>query len=95
MTGLSNELFYQGTFSRTLNVTFLVLILKKKIRIEDLKDFRLINLVGGLYKLLVKVLANMLKKVEGKVVSAYEHGFVEDRYILDVDFFANASLIQC
>ena len=37
---------------------------------EDLRDFRPpIILVDGLYKWLVKVLANRLKKVIGKVIS--------------------------
>ena len=44
---------------------FIVLISKKRSA-KDLKDFRLINLVEGLYKLLAKVLANRLKKVVGK-----------------------------
>lgn len=32
---------------------------------EDLEDFKPISLVGGLYKILEKVLANILKKVAG------------------------------
>ncbi|RVW41352.1 hypothetical protein CK203_088378 [Vitis vinifera] len=35
---------------------------------EDIKDFRPINLIGGFYKFLVKILANRLKKVIGKRV---------------------------
>ena len=53
---------------RSLNSTFLVLI-PKKGDATDIKDFRLISLVGGLYKILVKVLANRLKMVVGKVIS--------------------------
>ena len=37
---------------------------------EDLRDFRPpISLVDGLYRWLLKVLANRLKKVIGKVIS--------------------------
>ena len=36
---------------------------------EDIKDFRPIYLIGGFYKFLVKILANRLKKVIGKVSS--------------------------
>lgn len=41
-----------------------------------MKDFRRINLVGCLYKLLAKVLANRLKRVVGKVVSNSQNAFV-------------------
>ena len=47
---------------------FIVLILKK-IGAEGLKDFKPISLVGGLCKILAKVLANKINKVVGKVVS--------------------------
>ena len=43
----------------------------KKGGVEDLRDFRPINLLGSLYKLLVKVLANKLKKMISKVVSLF------------------------
>ena len=56
-----------GKFVRSLNATFLVLI-PKKGGAEDLKDFRPISLVGGLYKWLAKVLANRLKGVDRKSV---------------------------
>ncbi|RVW20562.1 putative ribonuclease H protein [Vitis vinifera] len=52
-------------------------ISSKLRRAEDLSDFRPINLVGSLYKLLAKVLANRLKKVVGKVVSSTKSAFVE------------------
>ncbi|RVW54791.1 putative ribonuclease H protein [Vitis vinifera] len=57
---------------------------------EDLRDFRPISLLGGLYKLLVKVLANRLKKVIGKVVSLVQNAFVMGRRILDASLIANA-----
>ena len=67
--GFFKDFFERGKFVRSLNTTFLVLIPKKRWA-EDLSDFRPISLVGGLYKLLAKVLANRLKKVVGKVVSS-------------------------
>ena len=36
---------------------------------EDLKDFKPISLVGSLYKLIAKVLANRLKKVMNGLVN--------------------------
>ncbi|RVX18307.1 LINE-1 reverse transcriptase-like [Vitis vinifera] len=56
---------------------------------EDLGDFRPISLLGGLYKLLAKVLANRLKKVIGKVVSIAQNAFVMGRQILDASLIAN------
>ncbi|RVX19759.1 Transposon TX1 uncharacterized 149 kDa protein [Vitis vinifera] len=78
-------------FVRSLNSTFLVLI-PKKAGAEDLRDFRPISLVGGLYKLLAKVLANRLKKVVGKVVSSAQNAFVEGRQILDAALIANEAI---
>ena len=57
-----------NNFVKSLNATFLVL-LPKKGGVKDLRNFRPISLVGGLYKWLAMVLANRLKKVVGKVVS--------------------------
>ncbi|RVW20304.1 Transposon TX1 uncharacterized 149 kDa protein [Vitis vinifera] len=80
-----------GRFVRSLNSTFLVLI-PKKPGAEDLRDFRPISLVGGLYKLLAKVLANRLKKVVGKVVSSAQNAFVEGGQILDAALIANEAI---
>ena len=49
-------------FERSLNVSFLTLILKK-CNAVNIKDFRPISLVGSVYKLLSKVLANRLRVV--------------------------------
>ena len=82
------EFHEHNTFVRSLNNTFLVLI-PKKSGAEDLGDFRPISLLGGLYKLLAKVLANRLKKVIGKVVSIAQNAFVMGRQILDASLIAN------
>lgn len=71
-----------------MNATFFVLI-PKKDDVDDLRDFRPINLVGSLYKLLAKVLTNKLKKVVGKVIPSSQNAFVEGRQILDVILIAN------
>ncbi|RVW76004.1 hypothetical protein CK203_052807 [Vitis vinifera] len=64
----------------------------KKSGAEDLRDYRPISLVGGLYKILAKVLANRLKKVVGKVVSSAQNAFVEGRQILDAALIANEAI---
>ena len=86
--GFFKEFHDHGRFDKSLNVTFLVLIPKKR-GAEDLRDFKPISLVGGLYKWLAKVLANRLKLVVGKVVSKAQNVFVEERQILDVVLVAN------
>ena len=82
------EFHEQSSFLKSLNNTFLVLI-PKKDGAEDLGDFKPISLLGGLYKLLAKVLANRLKKVLGKVVSPTQNAFVLRRQILDASLIAN------
>ncbi|RVW54967.1 Transposon TX1 uncharacterized 149 kDa protein [Vitis vinifera] len=64
----------------------------KKGGAEDLRDYRPISLVGGLYKILAKVLANRLKKVVSKVVSSAQNAFVEGRQILDAALIANEAI---
>ena len=86
--GMFRDLFAIGKVVRNLNSTFLVLI-PKKGGAKDLIDFRPISLVGSLYKLLSKVLANRLKKVISKVVSPTHNAFVEGRQILDASLIAN------
>ena len=54
-----------------------------------MKDFKPINLVGGLHKLLAKVLANRLKSVMGVLVSDNQHAFIQGRQILDATLIAN------
>ena len=70
--GFFKDFHDQGKFVKSINASFMVLI-PKKGGAEDLKDFRSISLVGSLYKLLAKVLANRLKKVMGKLVSKTVH----------------------
>ena len=82
------EFHEQGRFVRSLNATFLVLVPKNQ-NVEDLKDLRPISLVGGLYKILAKVLANRIKRVMGQVISPAQSAFVEGRQILDAVLIAN------
>ena len=65
------------------------MLIPKKQTVEDFKDLRLISLVGGLYKILTKVLANRIKRVLDKVISKSQNAFVKDRQILDAVLIAN------
>ena len=65
------------------------MLIPKKGGVEDLGDYKPISLLGGLYKLLAKVLANRLKKVIGKVISPDQNVFIKGRQILDGSLIAN------
>jgi hypothetical protein len=58
----------RGKFEKSLNASFISLILKIPSAI-DLKNFRPISLVGGIYKIIAKTLANMLRMVMEKIIS--------------------------
>ena len=85
---LFKDFHERGRFGKGLNATFLFLIPKRK-GAENLKDFRPTSLVGSLYKLIAKVLANRLKKEMNGVVNSAQNAFVEGRQILDASLIAN------
>ena len=72
------EHYSQNVVFRNLNATFLVLIPKKE-GASDVQDSRPISLVGSLFKIIAKVLANRLKRVMRKLVSNSQNAFVEGR----------------
>ena len=57
-----HSLHAHAVFEKSLNATFLALIPKENDTV-DVKDFRPISLVGGLYKIIAKVLANRIRRV--------------------------------
>jgi hypothetical protein len=69
-------------FKCSLNATFLVLILKKHDA-KEVKDYRPISLVGGVYKIIAKVLANRLRVVLLDIISETQNVFVGGRQIVD------------
>ena len=89
--GFFRDFHDQGRFAKSLNATFFVLVPKKE-GAKDLRDFRPISLVGSLYKLLAKVLANRLEKMISKVVSNFQNAFVEGKQILDVVLIENEAI---
>ena len=65
----------QVVFERSLNVSFLALI-PKKLDAMEVKDFHPISLVGGMYKIISKVLANRLRRVAHSLILDSQNAFV-------------------
>ncbi|KAK2449150.1 hypothetical protein QL285_008374 [Trifolium repens] len=83
-----SEFHRNGRLAKGLNSTFIALIPKIDCP-QRLNDFRPISLVGSLYKILAKVLANRLRLVIGSVISEAQTAFVKSRQILDSVLIAN------
>ncbi|GKU94307.1 hypothetical protein SLEP1_g7822 [Rubroshorea leprosula] len=79
----ANERLVKGS-----NSSFIVLILKKDSP-QSLGDFRPISLVGCLYKIISKVLANRLRKVMLSIISQNQSAFIGRRHIVDGIVIAN------
>ncbi len=88
---ICHEFHVHCQFERSLNATFVALI-PKKHGADEIKDFRPISLVGGMYKIIAKLLANRLSVVLGKVVSPSQNAFVKGKQILDSVMIANECL---
>ncbi|KAK0595713.1 hypothetical protein LWI29_009285 [Acer saccharum] len=76
------EFHRDGPVVKEINRSFIALI-PKCDNAEVLSNFRPISLVGSLYKILAKILANRLKKVINSVIGESQMAFVKNRQILD------------
>ena len=91
MMQVFKEVHSQNVVLQILNATFLVLILNKG-GASDVNNFKPINLVGSLHKILAKVLTNRLKRVIGKVVLNNQNALVRARQILDATLAPNEAI---
>ena len=81
----------QAVFEKSVNATFLALI-SKKVDDVNVRDFRPISLVGNIYKVISKLLANRLRRVITRIISVSQNVFVLDRQILESILIANECL---
>ena len=76
------EFHARGKFVKSINSTFISLI-PKVHGAKAIKYFRLIRFVGGIYKIIAKVLTNRMRKVMDKIISKLQNAFVKGRQILN------------
>ena len=82
------QFFDSSSFDKRLNASFIALI-PKCASASGLNEFRPISLVGCIYKILAKVLANRLRDVLDEVIGPNQFSFIKGRQILDCSLVAN------
>lgn len=88
VVGFFNEFYVNGKLAKGLNYSFITLI-PKCANPTAIEEFRPISLIGSLYKILAKVLANRLAKVVGEVIDRNQSAFLSSRNIMDGIVVAN------
>jgi len=86
-----SEFHHNRRLTKGINATFIALIPKVSSP-QRLNHFRPISLLGCLYKVLAKILANRLRAVIGSVVSDSQSTFVKGKQILDGILVANEAV---
>ncbi|GJU28782.1 RNA-directed DNA polymerase, eukaryota [Tanacetum coccineum] len=86
--------FNSGAIPNGCNSSFIALI-PKIPNVNLVKDFRPISLIGSMYKIIAKILANRLVGVLGDIVNEVQSAFIAERQILDGPFILNEVLQWC
>nr|GFA57198.1 RNA-directed DNA polymerase, eukaryota [Tanacetum cinerariifolium]GFA72442.1 RNA-directed DNA polymerase, eukaryota [Tanacetum cinerariifolium] len=76
------------------NSSFIVLIPKTQ-NAKTVKDFCPTSLIGSLYKIIAKILANRLSSVIPDLISDVQSTFISNRHVLDGPFILNERLSWC
>ena len=80
--------FDTSHFPTEINMTWVILITKVD-EVEEIKQFRLSSMVGCLYKIIAKILANHMKKLMPILIREAQFAFVPKRQILDNALITN------
>ncbi|GJS10251.1 RNA-directed DNA polymerase, eukaryota [Tanacetum coccineum] len=88
------EFFASSHFPPGTNSLFITLIPKKQDS-KVVKDYRPISLIGSIYKIIAKIMANRLSFVISDLISDVQSAFVSNRQILDGPFILNELISWC
>ncbi|KAK2646317.1 hypothetical protein Ddye_021512 [Dipteronia dyeriana] len=77
-----HEFHKDGSIFKEINYTFVALIMKIT-NLKVMEDFRPISLVGSMYKVQAKMLANHIKEVMNSVIWESQIAFVKGQQIID------------
>nr|GEV71698.1 RNA-directed DNA polymerase, eukaryota, reverse transcriptase zinc-binding domain protein [Tanacetum cinerariifolium] len=89
-----NHFYNNGFCHKGGNSSFIALIPKTQ-GAKLVKDFRPISLIGSLYKIITKLLANSLVTVVGNLLNDVQFSFIANRQILDGPFILNELIHWC
>ena len=84
----------EGKIPKGCNASFIALVPKKQAPL-GLDDYRPISLVGCVYKIISKILANRLKNVLPKVIHSSQSAFIKGRGLMDSILVANETVEEC
>ncbi|GKV09172.1 hypothetical protein SLEP1_g20714 [Rubroshorea leprosula] len=88
IAGFIREFQEQGRLVRGSNASFITLIPKVE-NPHKIEEYRPISLIGIMYKIIVKLLANRLRKVLDKIIGEQQMAFIEGRQLVDGVVIAN------
>ncbi|GLT97295.1 hypothetical protein SLE2022_148680 [Rubroshorea leprosula] len=86
--GFLQDFHKNSKMVRGLNTSFIVLI-PKVDNPQKIEEFRPISLIGVMYKIIAKILANRLKKVLDGVTGEQQMAFISGRQLMDGVVIAN------
>ena len=76
-----DEFYVNGIFPRGSNASFIALIPKVSDP-QMLNEYRPISLIGCMYKIVAKILANRLKKAMPFIIHERQSAFIEGKHML-------------